>query len=1082
MKTISRIFIATLLMVTSYVSNAQGINFQGVSRSANGTILASSNISLRLSIISKSVDATPEYVEIKKVVTNAQGIFSIVIGDAVVGSTTGTFSSINWANAPKFLKVEMDPSGGTSYISMGITQLQYVPYSFYSLGVAAENVTGVLPVEKGGTGVGSLDDLKTALKITTFSSDITVNGLTVGLGGGQSSNTGLGKGALKSNTTGAGNTAIGSSTLSLNTTGNGSTALGNNALAKSTGSSNTSIGSDNMPVNTTGSYNTSVGAYSFYTNTTGSNNIGMGRGHLYNNTTGNSNIAIGNDALQNNISADNNIAIGGAALNKNTTGYNNIGIGVDALYANTTGAENIALGRDVLKANTTGSPNLGIGTSSLSSNTTGYNNIGVGMQTLASNTTGAENIAIGRTALTLNTTGGPNIAIGTNALSSNTTGSNNIGVGMQTLAVNTTGGGNIALGRTALTSNTTGANNTAVGYQASSSNTTGYNNTAVGQGSLLSTTEGPNNVAVGVSALKNNVIGSRNVAIGVGAMEANLGSVNNAFGYLALNKNTTASENNAFGHQALEQNTTGTGNAGFGHNVMQANLIGNLNTAMGYAALKANLTNDNSSFGARSLQDNTTGTENAAFGEEALTVNTTGSYVAAFGAEAGKANTTGSYNTYLGANANTSTGTISNSTAIGYNAQVTASNQIQLGNANVTMVKSAGVLSSSRGLLPPKFSAVERDAIVDPEQGLTIYCYNCGTYGELQVFNGNGWINASGSATAAAITDVTAGLVASFPLDGTAAGTNTSTSTQISTVTKAMTTAWTYTLPATDPNKTYKMVVSGTWGIANGRAHRDAAYDANSNNTIGSTGTPVANRGCDANWVFEGNCAPPAPTSPSGYASNNTYEYYLGNGKSGGYSLAFTDGSYGDNVGSLTFTLYEVGIAGSTTGTVTYTTNRKGTANSAMQGGAGYITAPSSIFQFTRTQAFTVSVWFTADAVTTSGRLLSTESPEGNFRIAKSGSNNMIVSYGDYVYQTVSNNDWHHLVYTYNNRLEKVYMDGVLVQTNTDTSTEALSYGAPFTIGAKAASAFDMWAGKIDDVKVYNRALLPNEVLVLFNQ
>jgi hypothetical protein len=376
-----------------------------------------------------------------------------------------------------------------------------------------------------------------------------------------------------------------------------------------------------------------------------------------------------------------------------------------------------------------------------------------------------------------------------------------------------------------------------------------------------------------------------------------------------------------------------------------------LNTAMGYAALKANLTNDNSSFGARSLQDNTTGTENAAFGEEALTVNTTGSYVAAFGAEAGKANTTGSYNTYLGANANTSTGTISNSTAIGYNAQVTASNQIQLGNANVTMVKSAGVLSSSRGLLPPKFSAVERDAIVNPEQGLTIYCYNCGTYGELQVFNGNAWVNAIGSATAAAITDVTAGLVASFPLDGSPSGTNSTT-----------------------------------------------------------TITATAN------------------------------------------------------------------------GTVTYTTNRKGTANSAMQGGSGYITAPSSIFQFTRTQAFTVSVWFTADAVESSGRLLSTESPEGHFRIGKYDLNNIAVQYGDYITQTVTNNVWHHLVYTYNNGLEKVYMDGVLVQTNTDTSTEALSYSSPFTIGAKAASAFDMWAGKIDDVKVYNRALLPNEVLILFNQ
>jgi hypothetical protein len=47
----------------------------------------------------------------------------------------------------------MDPSAGTNYINMGTTQLQYVPYSFYSLGVDAANVSGVLPVKSGGTGV-----------------------------------------------------------------------------------------------------------------------------------------------------------------------------------------------------------------------------------------------------------------------------------------------------------------------------------------------------------------------------------------------------------------------------------------------------------------------------------------------------------------------------------------------------------------------------------------------------------------------------------------------------------------------------------------------------------------------------------------------------------------------------------------------------------------------------------------------------------------------------------------------------------------------------------------------------------------
>jgi hypothetical protein len=365
-----------------------------------------------------------------------------------------------------------------------------------------------------------------------------------------------------------------------------------------------------------------------------------------------------------------------------------------------------------------------------------------------------------------------------------------------------------------------------------------------------------------------------------------------------------------------------------------------------------------------------------------------------------------------------------------------------------------------------------------------IYCTNCGPLGEVEIFNGNEWKAFTGANTAAVITNITNGLVASFPLDGSNSGSSFTIGTLLSTNTYNMTNTWSATLAATDPSKTYRIVVNGTWGIANGNLHRDAAYDAGSNNTIGSSGTPVANRGCDANWSFDGSCPPPVPNSPAGYAANNTYEYIV-TGKAGGYAIAFSDGNYSDNRGSLTFKLYELNetvVSGTTNGTVTYTTNRKGTANSAMQGGAGYITAPSSLFQFTRTQAFTVSVWFTADNVTSSGRLLSTENSEGNFRIAKYNTGRMAVQFGDYQETDVTTGVWHHLVYTYNNRTEKVYIDNVLVSTNTDASNEALNYGAPFTIGAKAASAFDKWAGKIDDVKIYNRALVPSEVSVLFNQ
>ena len=133
-------------------------------------------------------------------------------------------------------------------------------------------------------------------------------------------------------------------------------------------------------------------------------------------------------------------------------------------------------------------------------------------------------------------------------------------------------------------------------------------------------------------------------------------------------------------------------------------------------------------------------------------------------------------------------------------------------------------------------------------------------------------------------------------------------SSRISTVNNAMTTSWATVLAATNPDKNYKLVVSGTWGIANGVSHRDAAYaSTNSSVAITSpTSNPVANRGCDANWLFEGSCPPPIPNTPIGYSSTNTYEYLIGRGKSGGYTISFSDGSYGDNSGSLVFELYEV--------------------------------------------------------------------------------------------------------------------------------------------------------------------------------
>lgn len=56
------------------------------------------------------------------------------------------------------------------------------------------------------------------------------------------------------------------------------------------------------------------------------------------------------------------------------------------------------------------------------------------------------------------------------------------------------------------------------------------------------------------------------------------------------------------------------------------------------------------------------------------------------------------------------------------------------------------VSSTSKGFLPPRVTYTERNAISIPLAGLMVWCSNCGTSGELQVYNGTSWTNIIGGA------------------------------------------------------------------------------------------------------------------------------------------------------------------------------------------------------------------------------------------------------------------------------------------------------------------------------------------------
>jgi hypothetical protein len=198
-------------------------------------------------------------------------------------------------------------------------------------------------------------------------SDLTINGQTVGKGNGsQSQNTAHGVSALAV-TTGNSNTAIGYQTALNNTTGFSLVAIGNRALVNNTtGSDNCAVGDSSQLGTTTGTRNVSVGSGTLYANTTGSYNVAMGAPD-----------SGGTTAMRFNTTGSNNVGIGSGALASNTTGVQNTAVGYQAGYSNVSSNYNCYVG-DGAGTSTTGARNTFIGQGAGNAVTSGANNTIIG--------------------------------------------------------------------------------------------------------------------------------------------------------------------------------------------------------------------------------------------------------------------------------------------------------------------------------------------------------------------------------------------------------------------------------------------------------------------------------------------------------------------------------------------------------------------------------------------------------------------------------------------------------------------------------------------------------------------------------
>jgi uncharacterized protein (TIGR02145 family) len=132
MKSVKQILSVILFSALAIVANGQqSISYQAVVRNASGEIVSNQQVSFRLSIFDNLPQGVPKYQEKHVVNTNQFGIVNMQIGNGT--PLIGSFSAINWGNGnDKFLRVEVDLNGGSSFLLMGTSQLLSVPYSLHS--------------------------------------------------------------------------------------------------------------------------------------------------------------------------------------------------------------------------------------------------------------------------------------------------------------------------------------------------------------------------------------------------------------------------------------------------------------------------------------------------------------------------------------------------------------------------------------------------------------------------------------------------------------------------------------------------------------------------------------------------------------------------------------------------------------------------------------------------------------------------------------------------------------------------------------------------------------------------------------
>ncbi|SMD33885.1 Collagen triple helix repeat-containing protein, partial [Reichenbachiella faecimaris] len=144
-KFLSFSFLLIILTSIVWAQSPNAFKYQAIARDGSGDPMVNQEVNFQISLLQGSASGTTVYSETHLVNTNGYGLVGMDIGSG--NTISGTFSAIDWSAGPYFIQVAIDTNGGSSFQTLGTTQMLSVPYALY-----AETSGSSLPGPQGDTG------------------------------------------------------------------------------------------------------------------------------------------------------------------------------------------------------------------------------------------------------------------------------------------------------------------------------------------------------------------------------------------------------------------------------------------------------------------------------------------------------------------------------------------------------------------------------------------------------------------------------------------------------------------------------------------------------------------------------------------------------------------------------------------------------------------------------------------------------------------------------------------------------------------------------------------------------------------